>query len=586
MTKKPVKAKPVDDPEEADSEHEDAAEAAAPRPAPAAVSTPAKASCLTFVFLVLAVLISMFIWLVRGGSVWEGLPWYWFVTVIVLVFVIPIVVYRAVALWMYDEISRFPEIAAAWRAGIVALQQHGIAIDSAPLFLIVGTGNDKLRRNFMSAAEGDFFIDGAAETSAPLHWYVNSDGIFLFLDDASWMNAAVTFYEVQAAALKSGHRLPAAASAASGGGRKVARVMGTLIPDVRLQVQPQPPRHAETPSDAGRAAEGRNPSVSGPQEHGAGADYGPNHGEPIGDRYVGTIVPGQVGPPLSSPAGSPAAHASAAWSSSVVAKRVSIRLTSQQSSRQLQRLENVCGLLRKYRHPVCPANGILTLLPFEMLRAADQDIAELERAISADLSTIYRELQLRCPVTDVVVGMEQERGFRELIRRIGRDGALKQRFGQRFDIRSHATIDELRKFTSHVCGAFEDWVYTLFRDEEALSHPGNTSLYALLCKVRRTLKTRLGDILGNGFGCDRQGEKMPILFSGCYFAATGPKADRQAFVHGLLSKLYDEQEEVEWTADAVRDSRRRGWLALVGWAVCGAILFAVASRFAWEQLSK
>ena len=76
--------------------------------------------------------------------------------------------------------------------------------------------------------------------------------------------------------------------------------------------------------------------------------------------------------------------------------------------------------LRRQRHPVCPANGILRLLPFEMLKASDQDVAELERAVAADLATIYRELQLRCPVTAVVVGMDQEQGFRELIRRIGR----------------------------------------------------------------------------------------------------------------------------------------------------------------------
>ncbi len=215
------------------------------------------------------------------------------------------------------------------------------------------------------------------------------------------------------------------------------------------------------------------------------------------------------------------------------------------------------------------------LLPFEMLKAGDREVAELERAISADLSTIYNELQLRCPVTAVVVGMDQERGFRELIRRIGREDVAKQRFGQRFDLRIPATVDELRKFTSHVCGTFEDWVYTLFRQEEALSHPGNTALYALLCKVRRTLKARLGDVLGKGFGYERSGNKVPVLFSGCYFAATGPKSDRQAFVSGLLAKLYDEQEEIEWTHSALNEDRRRGWLIKIGWAVSAAILLGI-----------
>jgi hypothetical protein len=218
-----------------------------------------------------------------------------------------------------------------------------------------------------------------------------------------------------------------------------------------------------------------------------------------------------------------------------------------------------------------------------MLKAGDQEVAELERAISADISTIYNELQLRCPVTAVVVGMDQERGFRELIRRIGREDVSKQRFGQRFDLRTPATVDELRKFTSHVCGTFEDWVYTLFRQEEALSHPGNTALYALLCKVRRTLKTRLGDVLGKGFGYDRQSNKIPVLFSGCYFAATGPKSDRQAFVSGLLSKLYDEQEDIEWTNSALRDDRRRGWFIKIGWAISALTVIGIVAWLIFKK---
>jgi hypothetical protein len=291
---------------------------------------------------------------------------------------------------------------------------------------------------------------------------------------------------------------------------------------------------------------------------------------------VGTITPDQL---MAAPVNK-YVSAPAAGSRSASGQRATNRLTSQQASLQLQRLEYVCGVLRRRRHPVCPINGVMALLPFEMLKAGDQDIAELERAISADLNTIYGELQLRCPVMSVVVSMDQERGFRELIRRIPssifREDALKQRFGHKFDLRVPATTEELKKFTSHVCGTFENFVYTLFREEQALSHPGNTSLYALLCKVRRTLKQRLGDVLGKGFGYDRQSNRAPVLFSGCYFAATGPKADRQAFVTGLLSKLRDDQEDIEWTTDALREDRRRGWAIRIGWTLTVAVLLFLA----------
>jgi hypothetical protein len=420
-------------------------------------------------------------------------------------------------------------------------------------------------------------VDGASETGAPFYWYVNADGIFLYLNDVSWMNAAITMYDLHIEAIKSGRQLPGEVPRSAAAARKVAKPLGTLMPGIApaQKAAPAMPNDnvtavAPIPTAAAPTDGATNPEPARPALKGAA-------------RYIGTLMPGQLmapNPNAGAPIPSPI---SGARSTSAAGMRVANRLTSQESSQQLQRLEHLCGLLRRQRHPVCPANGILVLLPFEMLKAADQDVAELERAVAADLATIYRELQLRCPVSAVVVGMDQEKGFRELIRRIGREDVARQRFGQRFDVRTQATGEELRKFTSHVCGTFEDWVYTMFRDEQALAHPGNTSLYAMLCKVRRTMKNRLGSVLGNGFGHDRQSGNIPVLFSGCYFAATGPKSDRQAFVAGLLSKLYDEQEEIEWTDDAMREDDRRGWFARIGWVLCSVILLTTAGWYGYTH---
>ena len=179
--------------------------------------------------------------------------------------------------------------------------------------------------------------------------------------------------------------------------------------------------------------------------------------------------------------------------------------------------------------------------------------------------------KLRFPVTALVVAMEQEKGFCELIRRIGREHAARQRFGQRFDIRREPTPEELRRFSSYVSGVFEDWVYTLFRDEKVLSHPGNPALYNLLCKVRRSFQARLSDVLAKGFGFDPEVDFHPPLFSGCYFAATGAQPERQAFVSGVLSKLREEQEDVEWTNEAWMADERRRKIAIIGWGVAGLL---------------
>jgi hypothetical protein len=563
MAKKTAKKKPVEsEPPDEEDLSDDAPVAEPPPPPPGYVSVPARASCLTFVVLFIGSAVVVTYHLLSEDHTPH--KWLWYLGLATLLFVTPIVVYRAVALWMFEEHSRYPDISRAWRAGIAELARNGMSLSSAPLFLVIGTGDDRLRRSFMNAAGGDFFIDGVCEDSSPLYWYANEDGIFLYLNDITWMNAAITLYELHAAAIKTGQLLPNELPRGGAGPRKLSRALYTLRPG-QFSPIPAPGRGGGLPTDQAAPA--------GPS---AGSEAA-KAGEPppkAARHYTGTLTPEQVATPA--PATGPNANAPimGARSTAVVSKHASNRLTSQESAEQLQRLEHVCGVLRRHRYPVCPINGILTLLPFQMLKAGDQDVEELERAIAADLATIYRELQLRAPVTAVIVGMDQEKGFRELIRRIGHEDAAKQRFGQRFDIRVPATSDELRRFTTHVCGTFEDWVYTLFRDEQALSHPGNTALYALLCKVRRTLKTRLGDVLGKGFGYDRQSGTVPLLFSGCYFAATGPKADRQAFVKGLLSKLYDEQEDIEWTADALREDQHRGWFAKIGWVLCGIILLA------------
>lgn len=246
------------------------------------------------------------------------------------------------------------------------------------------------------------------------------------------------------------------------------------------------------------------------------------------------------------------------------------------SDEQLLRLEYVCQLLRQARQPLCPINGILTLLPLKTIRAGSRESQELQRATRADVLTVQRELQMRCPVTALIVGLEEDPGFGELVRRVGPEKAAVQRFGKRFDVRSLATPNQLAAFCIHIGGVFEDWIYTLFREQGALTRPGNTRLYGLLCQVRSRLQRRLTHILVGSFGFDRERDFFddPIAFSGCYFAATGESDDRQSFVKGVFDKLVEEQENVEWTRHALASDRRIRWLGYLG-------LVASASLATW-----
>ena len=89
-------------------------------------------------------------------------------------------------------------------------------------------------------------------------------------------------------------------------------------------------------------------------------------------------------------------------------------------------------------------------------------------------------------------------------------------------------------------------------------------------------------MLASGFGSGAHGLDDPILFSGCYFAATGGKQDRQAFVRGVLEKMQDEQEDVEWTDDALAVDRRRRLLTIAGWLLAGLLVLVIVAIFLWK----
>ncbi len=120
----------------------------------------------------------------------------------------------------------------------------------------------------------------------------------------------------------------------------------------------------------------------------------------------------------------------------------------------------------------------------------------------------------------------------------------------------------METLAAHARGAYEDWVYQLFREPDGLAKPGNFQLYGLLCKIRSRLAERLRNVLINGFG--RQPGENRLLLSGLYFAATGATADQRCFVRGVIGKMLDLDEEVEWSDQAWGSNRRFLWLAQLG----------------------
>ena len=186
-------------------------------------------------------------------------------------------------------------------------------------------------------------------------------------------------------------------------------------------------------------------------------------------------------------------------------------------------------------------------------------------------------------------GTRGRHGARIGLPRIGpprraRSGAV-QRFGQRYDLRSVATAEEMYASVPMSAARSRIGSTRCFASKGRLSRPGNMQLYGLLCKVQLSVKNRLAEILAGGFGYDpQQTSEPPVLFSGCYFAAIGETEDRQAFAKGVFNKLIEEQEQVEWTPRALASNRRYLWLACTGLILDVALVAAIGAMVAWRWI--
>jgi hypothetical protein len=482
------------------------------------VSLPARVAVLIGFFLLICVVISaiaFFCWPEHSFFAPFRQLWY-LTTVLTLVIVIPVVVYHVLRLWLEGEVSPFEDIKRAWVEGIAELERQGLDISEIPLFLILGSDGEQREKALFDAAGLSLNLREFPQGPRPLHWYANPDGIYVVCTDAGCLSRLA-----HVAKHASDDRHPVFAEPTSGpsGG---AGIRGTIV------AGSEPP---QTPAGESSPSEPIEPSATG-------------YGDIRGTMELG-------GASAISRGESDSVSQGAAGLKPVV-------LLPAERNLQERRLEYVCRLIRHARRPVCPVNGVLTLLPFGMISRGPREGIELQKALQSDLGTAHRSLNVRCPVTAAVIGMEEESGFQELVRRVGRDRAARQRFGKGFSLSNPPIPERVEALAMHACGSFEAFVYALFREKGSLSKPGNTRLYALLCKIRRNVQTRLGNILVAGFGADLEQEPDagPFFFGGCYFAAVGETDDRQAFVRGILDKMPDEQAELEWTESALVEDRR------------------------------
>lgn len=448
-------------------------------------------------------------------------------TIAILVVAIPLVVWYALKLWLEGEASPFPDIDRAWKAAVEAMAEQSIDPSETPIFLVLGPGSDDAVRSFMAASNVTFPVR-APSGPAPLHVFANQQSVYIVCTETCQLA-----------------RLLAGGGAAAAPAGQPSPQPAAFDPTRTMQVG-GPGQFGEGGESGGPGPAGGEPGTARPDVPSGLADVRvpvPASGPEMDIR--GTMMVGDVG------AGTPSAPPPAA----------PVRLDPQSSAESTARLAYLCRLLRRLRDPLCPVNGVLVTTPFAILADGSQDaVNQLLMSLKSDLSTLRGTLRIRCGVNHIVDGMEKEAGFRELVRRVGAERASTQRFGKGFGLWNLPTADQLDALAKHACGAFEDWSYLLFREGEGLSKPGNRHLYALLCRIRSSFRARLGNVLRAAYAVDPGATdsvgREPLLFSGCYFVASGSTPDRQAFLASVFKKSSAEEEELEWGSEALGEERR------------------------------
>lgn len=278
------------------------------------------------------------------------------------------------------------------------------------------------------------------------------------------------------------------------------------------------------------------------------------------------------------PAGQPALARDAADWLPKPAAPARTELSSAQVKAERERLVYLCELLVSARRPLCPANGVVWLLPF---RSTDNSVSAdaAAAACRADLAALETALQLDLPMTAVFADAQELQGFRDLIGGLPAAARTDRLFGRSLPLVPNVPADARHA----VLLSGLDWVAgrlvpaLLYRRFGAAPTPAEA---ARLWRLQDDLFARreaVARVVSQGL---LSRTHRPAMLSGVYFAGTGPDVGDRAFAAGVLAELRLSQNMVAWTEAASADERDSRRTAAIGYAA--VVLAAVALlAFGW-----
>jgi hypothetical protein len=468
-------------------------------------------------------------------NVWSGLEQFvalpswtmralWLPLVLLLVVVV-IGVIRGLWRLVAEErrVSQFPDIDWAWEEATLGLRKAGVALDRAPLILVLGEPANGIGTLFQASGMSFAVTDLPRRPNAPVRIYATRDAVFVACTETS--------------------------------------VLARLAGDLAVR----PPLQTMTTVGAGGSDTGGF-STTMPAEPTASQGR-PGLTEPLTPSPTATTTEAATGP-------DPAAVTAKLPGPSVLSRPEEVESLKEQ-------LRHLCGLIVRDRRPFCPVNGILALLPYSATN--DDSLArQAGTACHLDVSTARTALGVSCPIFALLCNMEEAQCSDRLIRAyVSRlpSGLL----GRPFPLVPDLDIPE----RVHMIGAGMEWicqslvaplVYRLFqlesssKERDAKTQDSNAELIHFLAETH-TRWQRLGRILGRVVSLDPGGD---LMLGGCYVAATGQAESQQGFVAGVIRTILYHQNFVAWTTESLRQDRassRRA--ALCNLASLGVVVLAV-----------
>ncbi|MFO0014827.1 MAG: type VI secretion protein IcmF/TssM N-terminal domain-containing protein [Planctomycetota bacterium] len=464
----------------------------------------------------------------------EGQPWSWVKYALIgipLVIFISVLVYWFVVFWLKEEPSRYPDIDRVMLDGFKQLDTSGISIASTPIFLVLGTDDVAGNRDMLESAGLRTPVLAPANGDGPVSIHASKDAIWIFPQTCNAIS------RLRGSSPRVNIPEPESSEPLSDAPH------GTMAVE-DMEIDPE-----DRERDWGSPVEREDdmPEIEGGTIQLDNIDLSPNEVKSV------AIAPKKI--------------------------------QSQDFAETEDRLRYLCKWIKKARKNLCPINGLLTTIPFDLIESHPE---QLSLAIKKDFQVLRSELEVRVANTLLITGMEDEPGFIEMTRRLGTQRITKQRIGKGADVWVSPESDRLVALAKHATAVFEDQIFELFQQDDALRNKQNARLFTLLSRMRGNFANNLARIMGEAFGFDpvKQPElsEEQFLFSGCYFAACGSERQRQAFAPSVLNKIVGElQGEIEWLRGArERDARYRiyaNWMALVGLLSLIAIVAMLAYKF-------